>query len=193
MSMTREKAGKTMRTPNDRPKPPSSRGKRASASLARRSSGSRAAIPLALLAAVVLLGTLATGSTAADVQAHSAGSFVLNESGNLRLTSKHGFTLNEQGTATGTVHGPIYVHLKIASSSRVTAELSIYPHGGSITGYGNASYRRLRSDAVFSGTLSVARGTGRYAHARGTGLSFSGTIQRSNDAIAVRVSGRVSD
>lgn len=127
------------------------------------------------------------------VGAHSASTFTLNESGNLHLTSKHGFTLNEQGTATGTVRGPIYVHLKIDSSSHVSAELSIYPHGGSITGYGSAAYHRGRTDATFSGTLSVARGTGSYSHARGKGLSFSGTIQRSNDAITVHVAGRVSN
>lgn len=127
------------------------------------------------------------------IPAHAAGTFTLNESGSLHLTSKHGFTLNEQGAATGTVPGPIYVHLKIDSSSHVSAELNIYPHGGSITGHGSAAYHRGRTDATFSGTLSIARGSGRYSHAHGSGLSFSGTIQRSNDAITVHVAGRASD
>jgi hypothetical protein len=150
---------------------------------------------VALPAMFVLVPTSSTasGPPASGPPARAARGFVLSESANLHLTSKHGFTLNEQGVATGTARGPIYVHLKIVSSSRVSAELSIYPSGGSITGYGKASYRRLRTDAVFSGTLSIARGSGSYARARGGGLSFSGTIQRSNDAITVRVSGRVSD
>jgi len=99
---------------------------------------------------------------------------------------------NEQGPAAGTVKGTIYVHLKIVSTTHVTAEVSIYPSGGSITGFGTASYHRGTSSADFSGSLSINRGTGSYSHAHGSGLSFSGTIQRSNDAVTVRVSGKVS-
>ena len=36
------------------------------------------------------------------------------------------------------------------------------------------------------------RGTGKYAHAHGSGLSFSGTIERSNDAVTVHVNGNLS-
>jgi hypothetical protein len=153
----------------------------------------RRTLPTSLVALLAMLVLMPTASTASHPTARAAGSFVLNESASLRLTSKHGFTLNEQGIATGTARGPIYVHLKIVSSSRVTAELNIYPHGGSITGYGSAAYRRRRTDAVFSGALSIARGSGRYSHARGRGLSFSGTIQRSNDAITVHVNGRIAN
>ncbi len=123
----------------------------------------------------------------------AAKTFSLNENGNLRLTSKQGFTLNEQGPASGTVGGTLYVHLKIVSSTRVTAEISLYPHGGSITCSGSAGYKREGSIANFSGALSIDRGTGSYAKAHGSGLTFSGTIQRSNDAIAVHVGGTASD
>ncbi len=116
----------------------------------------------------------------------------LNENGSLHLTSKHGFTLNEQGLASGTVRGTIYVRLTIVSSSRVTAEISIYPSGGSITADGSASYHKEQTSELFSGSMSIERGTGSYAHARGSGLSFSGTI-RSNDAVTVRVAGRAVD
>ncbi|HEV7938076.1 MAG TPA: hypothetical protein VGP18_08655 [Solirubrobacteraceae bacterium] len=109
------------------------------------------------------------------------------------MTSKQGFTLNEEGPASGTVSGTLYVHLKIVSSTRVTAEISLYPHGGSITCSGSASYKREGSIANFSGGLSIDRGTGSYATAHGSGLSFSGTIQRSNDAITVHVGGTASD
>jgi hypothetical protein len=132
-------------------------------------------------------------SSAAGSSARAAKTFSLNESGNLRLASKQGFTLNEQCPATGTVTGTIYVHLKIVSTTRVTAEVSIYPRGGSITGTGTAGYHRAGATASFSGSLSIDRGTGSYNHAQGSGLSFSGTIQRSNDAVTVHVSGRVSD
>ncbi len=160
----------------------------------------RSRIRLLAVAATVSLaaswasGTLApSASQARAAVARGARVLSLNENGSLHLTSKHGFTLNEQGLASGTVRGTIYVHLSIVSSSRVTAELNIYPSGGSITAHGSASYHKERSNARFSGSMSIERGTGSYAHARGSGLSFSGTIQRSNDAVTVHVAGKAVD
>jgi hypothetical protein len=127
-------------------------------------------------------------------RARVARTLTLHESGRLHLTSKHNFTLNEQGSASGTAAGAIYVHLTAVSSTRVTAEINIYPRGGSMSGYGSGSYRRLASTAEFSGSMSIGHGTGSYAHINGSGLSFSGTIAESDgDAITVEVSGRVSD
>jgi hypothetical protein len=146
------------------------------------------------LAASCASGTLAaSASRTRPALASGARVISLNENGSLHLTSKQGFTLNEQGVASGTVKGAIYVHLSIVSSSRVTAELNIYPHGGSLTAHGSASYHKESMLARFSGTMSIERGTGSYAHARGSGLSFSGTIQRSNDAVTVHVAGSAVD
>lgn len=136
---------------------------------------------------------VASASRTRPALASGARVISLNENGSLHLTSKQGFTLNEQGVASGTVKGAIYVHLSIVSSSRVTAELNIYPHGGSLTAHGSASYHKESMLARFSGTMSIERGTGSYAHARGSGLSFSGTIQRSNDAVTVHVAGSAVD
>jgi hypothetical protein len=125
--------------------------------------------------------------------ARPARSVSLNESGNLHLTSRHGFTLNEQGNGTGTISGTIYVHLKIVSTTRVSAEINIYLKGGSISGHGTAAYRREGAKGNFSGSLAIDRGTGSYAHAQGSGLSFTGTILRANYAVTVHVSGKVTD
>ena len=146
------------------------------------------------LAASLASGMLATNASQARAAvASGARALSLNENGSLHLTSKHGFTLNEKGLASGTVRGTIYVHLSIVSSNRVTAELNIYPSGGSITAQGSASYHKERTRAIFSGSISIERGTGSYAHAHGSGLSFSGTIQRSNDAVTVHVAGNAVD
>lgn len=161
---------------------------------------SRSQRPVAILAAGALsLGLLSTyaalepgASLGAPGAARTARTFSLNESGRLHLTSKHGFTLNEQGSASGTVTGTIYVRLQIVSTSHVSAEVSIAPRGGSIAGVASASYHRGSSTASFSGSLSITRGAGSYDHAHGSGLSFSGTIQRSDDAIDVHVGGTVS-
>jgi hypothetical protein len=154
----------------------------------------------ALTAGVLSFGALTAAgpcpgaSLARSLSARAARTVLLSETGRLRLTSRHNFTLNEQGLASGTLAGAIYVHLTAVSSSRVTAEVNIYPHGGSVSGDGTASYRRAGATASFSGSMSIGRGTGSYSHVHGTGLSFSGTIRESsNDAITVHVRGRVSD
>jgi hypothetical protein len=125
--------------------------------------------------------------------ARSARTLSLHETGNLHLTSKHGFTLYEQGAAAGTLNGTIHVRLTIVSTDRVKAEVSIDRGGGSISGEASASYRRSGGSASFSGSMSIGGGTGSYSHAHGSGLSFGGTIQNSTDAIAVHLSGPISD
>lgn len=132
------------------------------------------------------------GAAEASPVAHEARTLALKESGSLKLTSKHGFTLNERGQATGTIKGTIYIHLRLVSSSRVTAEVNIYPRGGSLSGSGSASYQVAGAIASFSGTLAVTRGTGSYAHARAAALRFSGAIQRRDDSVAVHLSGPLS-
>jgi hypothetical protein len=147
---------------------------------------------LALLFVLAPAATRASGPPSGAV-AHPARTVSLNESGNLHLTSRHGFTLNEQGSGRGTITGTIYVHLKIVSTSRVSAEINIYLDSGSISGHGTAAYRREGAKGSFSGSLAIDRGTGSYAHAQGSGLSFNGTILRANYAVTVHVSGRVTD
>jgi hypothetical protein len=149
------------------------------------------------LVAAALLGALyaaalASASPRPRARARTASTTSLNERAQLHKTSSHELTLNEQGTATGTIKGTIYIHLKV-ESKRVTAEVNIYPSGGSLTGYASASYHVGTTNASFSGTMSVTRGTGRYAHARATGLHFTGSIRRIDDYTTVEVSGKLSE
>jgi hypothetical protein len=147
--------------------------------------------------AAIVAGALGTGvcalvlgaGGASGATAVAARTISLSETGKLHLTSHHGFHLNEQGTASGTIKGTIYIHLDVSSQTRMTAEVNIYPSNGSLSGYGTGSYRSNGGQATFSGTLSISRGTGSYAGAHASSLSFSGTIQRVNDAATVRVSG----
>ena len=147
---------------------------------------------------VVCLAAVAAASVSFAVGAYARTTATesavvsLNDTGHLHLTSHHSFTLNEQGTASGTIAGTIYIHLNVVSTNRVTAEVNLYPHGGSITGYAAAGYHPSGAVATFNGTMSVARGTRRYSGAHGSGLSFSGTVQRSTDAVTVHVSGRMT-
>ncbi len=153
---------------------------------------------VSVLAAGVFAAAMAVAVARADSSpkappAHVAKTIALNETGHLLETSRHNFTLNEEGSASGTAAGKIYVHLTTVSSTKVTAEINIYPHGGSLTGYGTGTYRRGAATISFSGSMSIERGTGSYAGVHGSGLSFSGTIaESSHDPITVHVSGIVS-
>ena len=130
---------------------------------------------------------------AAESVAGASRTISLNESGRLQLTSKSGFTLNERGSTSGTITGSIYIHLHLVSSSKVTSGKSIFPRKGSLSGSSFASYHVNGGTAAFSGTLAITRGTGKYARARASSLAFTGTIQRRNDAVTVRLSGPLSD
>jgi hypothetical protein len=152
-----------------------------------------------MMSAGVLAGvaTLGTGVSSAarstgSPSARAARTISLNESGQLHRTSHSGLKLNEQGSASGTIKGTIYIHLDVVSPNRVTAEVSIYPSGGSLTGTGSADYRVNGGTASFNGTMSIDRGTGSYAGAHGSGLSFSGTIQRLSGSVTVHLSGSIS-
>src|ERR1700675_2058565 len=149
-----------------------------------------------LAASVVVwlgVGPLSAGvAQVGGTRAFAARTISLNESGRLHLTSKHGFTLNEMGSASGTIGGTIYLHLNVVAVNRVTAEVNIYPHGGSVTGYAKANYQVAGSTASFSGTMSISRGTGSYNGAHASALRFSGTVARSNDAVNVHLSGEMS-
>jgi hypothetical protein len=155
----------------------------------------RAALVAGMMSAGVLAGGAWLGvssSGAAPVKATAAKTISLNETGQLHRTSHAGLKLNEQGSASGTIKGTIYIHLDVVSPNRVTAEVNIYPSGGSLTGSGSANYRVNGGTASFSGTMSIDRGSGTYAHAHGSGLSFSGTIQRLSGAVTVHVNGNIS-
>jgi hypothetical protein len=154
----------------------------------------------ALMGRAALVGMLvASGasslasSSSADGTARTARTISLSEIAHLRLTSHHGFTLNEVGSATGTIRGTIYLHLHLVSTNYVAAEVNIYPRGGSISGVAHAGYHVNGATASFSGTMNVLRGSGGYSRAHGSGLSFTGTVRRFDDAVAVRLSGRMSD
>ena len=129
-----------------------------------------AGVALAIIAAWV-----AASANAATPSARAARTISITELGRLHLTSHHGFTLNEEGKALGTIPGTIYIHLHVTSTNHVSAEVNIYPHGGSVTGYASAGYHPSGGTATFSGTMNVTRGTGGWNGAHGNGLTFTGT------------------
>jgi hypothetical protein len=151
---------------------------------------SSAALALGAVATVAGFGVGAAGATAPHATA--ARTLTLNDSASLHLQNKHGVELKESGAAKGSLGGTLYLQLKVTSTRSVSAKVQVYPKGGSISGSASASYRVQGSTATFSGTLAITKGSGTYSKAKASGLSFSGTIKRSNDAVTVRVSGPMS-
>ncbi len=157
-------------------------------SLAHRSLAVGGGLAAAAGALALAVGTTgASGSTALAARTVS-----LNDSGNLHKTSKHGFNLYESGSAKGSISGSITVHLDVINTNKVTAELTVYPKGSSVSGKASGNYRVNGGTASFSGTLTITHGSGSYSGAHGSGISFSGTIQRSNDSMTVHVNGHFS-
>jgi hypothetical protein len=158
--------------------------------LSARAQVSTAALALGALAAVAAVGT---GAAGAAPGAHAARTLDLNDSANLSLSNKKGFELKESGKASGSLPGTIYIQLKITGEREVTAKIQVYPSGGSLNATASGSYRvDTSSTASFSGKLNISGGSGRYSKAKGSGLSFSGTVHRPGDSVSVRVSGNMS-
>src|ERR1700727_1174478 len=66
------------------------------------------AMSVGVLTGVAVLG--AATSSAAAPRAVAARTISLNETGSLHRTSSSGLKLNEQGTASGTIRGKIFIH-----------------------------------------------------------------------------------
>lgn len=146
-----------------------------------------------LLATGVCALALTSGTAGASGSgARAARTLSLNDTAHLHKTAHHGLNLYESGTASGSIGGSISLHLDVVSTNRVTAQLTVSTRSGSIKATASGSYRNNGATASFSGTMSIVGGTGSYSHAHGSGLSFSGTIQRTTDATSVRVSGHFS-
>ncbi len=115
----------------------------------------------------------------------------LVENANLKLISEDGAALVEHGQAAGTYNAPVTATFTIHPKA-VMATVTIYPHGGSITGVAQTNYVVQNSTGYFGGTLTITRGTGSFKGASGKSLGISGTINRYSFAITVKAHGEVN-
>jgi hypothetical protein len=148
---------------------------------------------LAVTAAAVALGASASGSAGRSV-AHTARVVRIQEHGRLKFVSERGATLIERGAAYGTYRATMIVDLTIHSKA-VSATVTIYPHGGTITGRAYASYRIVKNLGYFGGTLNLGRGTGKYSHIAEAGhkpFGVSGVINRENFEVEVKANGEAT-
>jgi hypothetical protein len=103
----------------------------------------------------------------------------------------HGLRIEEQGQISGTLSGPLTLHLTTVSTYRVSVEFVAYLQGGSISGQGLTHFHVSGSTGYFTGTLAITHGSGRYAHARASALAVNGTMDRHSFKISVSVVGQM--
>jgi hypothetical protein len=133
----------------------------------------------------VALGSIGARTPRAPIAARAARTMSVNDNGELIKVHAAGEIITEEGKVSGTLPGTAKVRLDIGAEL-VTASFRITVRGvGSIVGHANAKLSSPGRKASFRGTLTVTGGTGRYAHARGTGKLY-GVIERVSDKLTVQ-------
>lgn len=152
----------------------------------------RSCVPAIALLAALMTSTISNNAQG-DPRAQAARALNVNDTAHLHYVKESDAQLIDEGAATGTVPGTVRVSFDVGAT--VAATFTIYTHGGSIVGHGSGALHtsKSRSDVYvsFGGTLTVTHGTGRYAHAHGTG-GFYGTVDRKNYAATIQTTGTLS-
>ncbi len=145
---------------------------------------------VAVLSGLAVLTCLAAAD-ASSVRARAARTLNVTDEAHLHLVNAAGEVLEEEGPATGALPGKVHVRFTVGTS--VTGTFVFYPRrGGSITGHGSARLHSTGTYSSFGGTLTVSRGTGRYAHAHGSGGLYGTVNRRANDTLVIQTTGKLS-
>jgi hypothetical protein len=142
---------------------------------------------LAVALAALALGWGASGAPAAFI----ARVLNVRDEGHLHSVGIAGSRLTEEGPVSGTIAGRVRVRFAYNGSPTVAAQFTIYGRYGSISGHGQGRVSDPASpEASFRGALSITGGSGRYAHAHGSGELF-GVFYRRSLALTVQAIGQL--
>ena len=138
-----------------------------------------------------LIGAGARASAARAPVATAARTLNVHDEGRLRYVKSSGSLLYDEGSASGTLPGKVRVHFLYDGSPSVSAQFTIYAGGWSIRGHGSGRLNNPNSTSPsFAGSLTITGGSGRYAHAHGSGRLY-GVFDRRNYALIVQALGRL--
>jgi hypothetical protein len=123
---------------------------------------------------------------------HAASSMTVREHVTLKLVKRTGSTAFEHtGHATGTVAGSVRSRITLTHSVVLRGTVTITTSHGKLRLKVDGRARSISLRSRFSGAASIAGGSGRYAHAKGSG-SFNGVVNRSTWAATLDASGSFS-
>lgn len=114
------------------------------------------------------------------------------ENATLSLSHEEGASIRERGVARGTYDAPVMCTFDISPGHNIKASYWIYPKGGSVSGEASARYVIKGGTGYFGGYMTIKRGTGRFRHFAGHDIGFSGTIDRYDYKVTIKVHGWLS-
>ncbi len=139
----------------------------------------------ALAAAALSLAT----QPAAALAAHTTS---VRDEGSLHFLSDEATLIVDEGSLSGTLPGTGRVYFTYNGSPNVSAHFTIRTRGGNVYGAAKCRLNNPNSPTPsFRGALVILGGSGRYAHARGSGELF-GVFHRHGYGLIVQAIGRLS-
>jgi hypothetical protein len=159
-----------------------------------RATPSNAALRDIRLSRMTLRGVLAVTVLIFTFQpalANAAHTTVRDE-GSLHFLSDEATLIVDEGSLSGTLPGSGRVYFTYNGSPNVSARFTIHARGGNV--YGAAKCRLSNPNSLtpsFRGALQIVGGSGRYAHARGSGELF-GVFHRRGYGLVVQAIGKLS-
>jgi hypothetical protein len=144
----------------------------------------------------LLVAVCAAAATVAPAQAgpraQAAGSLSFNVTSNLHLIGKPGHILNEQGTFSGSQSGTIAIRFTSVTSTSGEASFTAYSSkGGSVSGRTATKGHVVGANVYFTGLMTITGGTGRWSHASGRNLKFSGSVDRRDFRATTQMQGTI--
>ncbi|MGC2375337.1 MAG: hypothetical protein WA484_15830 [Solirubrobacteraceae bacterium] len=116
----------------------------------------------------------------------------VHDEGHLHFLSAEATLIVDEGSMSGTIPGRARVYFTYNGSPNVSARFAIHAAGGTIDGRANCLLHNPNSPTPsFRGALQIVGGSGRYAHARGSGELF-GVFHRRGYRLIVQAIGKLS-
>jgi hypothetical protein len=123
--------------------------------------------------------------------AHAARLLSVRDEGHLRFVRSSGSQIIDEGPIAGTLRGSTRVRFTYDGSPNVGARFQIWGSGWSLGGYASGRLSNPASTSPsFRGTLTLTSGSGRFAHAHGSGELF-GVFNRRSYGLIVQAIGKL--